>query len=147
MALISNKKARFNYEILETIEAGIVLAGDEVKSIRKGQGSLEGARVLARGGEVFLVGATVPAFQVANAPKDYQNDRSRKLLLSKKQIAEIAAAEGQKGLTVVPLSVYNKGRNLKVEIAIARGKKQHDKREVIKKRDTDRDLRRSLKNN
>lgn len=147
MALISNKKARFNYEILEEIEAGLVLAGYEVKSIRAGHGSLEGARILVRGGEAFLVGASIPPYQVANAPKEYDRERPRKLLLKEREIALIADAESKKGLTVVPLSVYNKGRNLKVEIAIVRGKKNRDKRETIKKRDTERDLRRSLKNN
>lgn len=147
MSLISNKKAHFNYEILEKFEAGLVLAGYEVKSLRKSQGSLEGSRVLVRGNEAFLVGASVPAFQPANAPKNYDPLRPRKLLLNTKEIGKIMAAEGEKGLTVVPISVYNKGRNLKIEIAIGRGKKLHDKRETIKKRDTERDMRRSLKNN
>lgn len=146
MALISNKKAHFNYEILDKFEAGLVLAGYEVKSLRAGQGSLDGSRVIVRGNEAFLVGASIPPFQVSNAPKEYDRERARKLLLNRKEIAQIADAESKKGLTVVPLSVYNKGRNLKVEIGIARGKKMHDKRETIKKRDTDRDLRRSLKN-
>lgn len=147
MALIQNKKARFNYEILETMEAGLVLAGYEVKSLRKSQGSLDGSRVVARGGEAFLVGATISPYQASNMPKDYDPTRTRKLLLHTKQIAEIAAAESQQGLTIVPLSVYNKGRSLKLEIAIVRGKKLHDKRQSIKKRDTERDLRRSLKDN
>jgi SsrA-binding protein len=147
MSLISNKKAHFNYEILEKIEAGLVLHGFEVKSLRKGQGSLEGSRILVRGNEAFLVGATIPAFQPANAPKDYDPMRTRKLLLKQKEIAQALSAESERGLTVVPLSVYNKGRNLKIEIAIAKGKKLHDKRETIKKRDTERDMRRSLKNN
>jgi SsrA-binding protein len=131
MAFISNKKAHFNFEILEKFEAGLVLFGYEVKSIRKGQGSLEGSRILVRGEEAFLVGASIPAFQIANAPKSYDPARPRKLLLNSKEIAEIAGAESQQGLTVVPLSVYNKGRNLK----------------TIKKRDTERDMRRSLKDN
>jgi len=147
MSLISNKKVHFNYEILEKLEAGLVLHGFEVKSLRKGQGSLEGSRVLVRGNEAFLVGASVPAFQPANAPKSYDALRTRKLLLNSKEIGKILTAEGEQGLTVVPLSVYNKGRNLKIEIAIAKGKKLHDKRETIKKRDTERDMRRSLKNN
>ena len=145
MSLIDNKKAAFDYSIQETMEAGLVLEGFEVKSLRAGQGSLKGARVVARGGEAYLVGATVPPFQVANAPKSYDPERSRKLLLNKKQIAQVLSAESEKGLTVIPISVYNKGRNLKLEIAIARGKKSHDKRETIKKRDTERDMRRSLK--
>lgn len=145
MALIRNDKAGFDYTILEEIEAGIELLGLEVKSLRAGQGSLKGARVIARGGEVYLVGATIPAWQVLNAPKSYDATRPRKLLLSKKQIAHVASAEGQDGLTVIPLAVYNKSRKLKLGIAIARGKKKADKRESIKKRDDERRFKRSLK--
>lgn len=145
MALIRNKKAHFNFEILKSFEAGIELLGFEVKSLRAGQGSLEGARVIVRGGEAYLTGVTIPPWQAANAPKDYDPERSRRLLLKKPEIVELADAEEQKGLTAVPISVYNKGRNLKVEVAIARGKKKHDKRETIKRRDTERDLQRRLK--
>jgi SsrA-binding protein len=145
MSLIDNKRGAFDYSIIETMEAGLVLEGFEVKSLRAGQGSLKGARVVARGGEAYLLGATIPAFQVANAPKSYDPERTRKLLLNKKQIAQVLSAESEKGLTIIPLSVYNKGRNLKLEIAIAKGKKMQDKRESIKKRDTERDIQRSLK--
>lgn len=146
MSLIDNKRALHDYSVIETIEAGMVLHGFEVKSLRQGLGSLKGARVVARGGEAYLVGATIPAWQIANAPKSYDPERSRTLLFSSKEIARIAAAEGEKGLTIVPISVYNKGRNLKLEVAIVRGKKLHDKRQDIKKRDTDREIRRTLKN-
>ncbi len=142
MALIRNEKLTFDYTILEEIEAGIELLGSEVKSLRAGQGSLKGARVIARGGEVYLVGATIPAWQVLNAPKDYDATRPRRLLLSKKQIAHVASAEGQSGLTIVPISVYNKARKLKLGIAIARGKKKADKRQDIKKKDDERRMRR-----
>jgi len=144
MSLIENPKVGFDYVILETIEAGLELLGLEVKSLRAGQGSLKGARVVARGGEAYLVGATIPAWQVANAPKSYDPVRTRKLLLSKSQISHILSAEGQDGLTVVPISVYNKSRHLKLSIAIARGKKKADKRQDIKKRDDERRMRRSL---
>ncbi|MCW9054455.1 MAG: SsrA-binding protein SmpB [Candidatus Pacebacteria bacterium] len=143
--LIRNKKATFNFEILETFEAGIELLGFEVKSLRKKQGSLEGAHVLVRGGEVFLVGATIPPFQPANTPVDYDPERSRRLLLSKKEISELADVEAQKGLTIVPISVYSKARKLKLKVAIARGKKKYDKREVIKKRESKRAIERTLK--
>jgi len=123
----------------------MVLHGYEVKSLRAGQGSLKGARVVARGGEAYLVGATIPAWQAANAPKSYDPERTRKLLLNIKEIGRISSAEGEKGLTIIPISVYNRDRNLKLEIAIARGKKKEDKRETIKKRDTERDIRRTLK--
>src|SRR5580700_8575002 len=107
MSLIDNKRATFDYSIIETMEAGLELLGYEVKSLRAGQGSLKGARVVARGGEAYLVGATIPAWQIANAPKTYDPERSRKLLLNKKQIAQVLSAESEKGLTIIPLSVYN----------------------------------------
>lgn len=142
MSLIRNDKVGFDYTILEEIETGLELLGLEVKSLRAGQGSLKGARVIARGGEAYLVGATIPAWQIANAPKSYEATRTRKLLLSKRQIAHISSAEGQDGLTIVPLAVYNKGRKLKLGIAIARGKKKADKRQSIKKRDVKRQMAR-----
>src|ERR1700730_9133488 len=110
MSLIDNKRVTFDYVLLESIEAELSLHGDEMKSLRKGQGSLKGARVVARGGEAYLVGATIPAWQPANAPKSYDPERTRRLLLSQKEIAHVASAEGEKGLTIVPLKVYNKGR-------------------------------------
>ena len=145
MALLRNDKIGFDYVILEEIEAGLELLGTEVKSLRAGQGSLKGARVVARGGEAYLVGATIPAWQVANAPSTYDAVRTRRLLLSKKQIAQVSAAEGQDGLTIVPISVYSRGRHLKLSIGIACGKKKADKRQDIKKRDDERRIRRTLK--
>lgn len=145
MALIRNDKIGFDYTILEEIEAGLELLGTEVKSLRAGQGSLKGARVVARGGEAYLVGATIPAWQAANAPKDYDATRTRRLLLSKKQIAQVLSAEGQDGLTIVPISVYNARQHLKLSIGIAKGKKKADKRQDIRKRDDERRMQRSLK--
>jgi len=145
MSLIENKKVGLDYTILEEIEAGLELLGFEVKSLRAGRGSLKGAHVVARGGEAYLVGATIPAWQIANAPKAYDPERSRRLLLSQKEIAHVASAEGEKGLTIVPLKVYNKGRRLKLSIAIARGKKKEDKRHTIRKREEDRRIERTLK--
>lgn len=143
--LVSNKKASMNYEYLDKIEAGLELLGLEVKSLRKGQGNLEGSYVIIRGGEAYLTGATIPPFQTNNTPKDYDPMRNRKLIITKAEIAKLAAQEAKKGLTIVPISVYNKGSKLKLEIAIARGKREFDKRETIKKRDTERDMRRTLK--
>ena len=143
--LVKNKKAHFNYEILEVFEAGLDLLGTEVKALRSGKGSLDGARVIIRGNEAFLINANIPAFQPANAPKKFEAERNRKLLLTKKELAELADKEGAKGLTIIPISVYNKGRYLKVKIAIARGKKKFDKRESIKKKDSKRDMERTLK--
>ena len=140
-----NRKARFNYEILEKYETGIELLGTEVKSVRAGQMSLEGAFVIARGGETFLINANIPPFQPKNAPKDYDPLRNRKLLLTKKEIAELAGSEKNKSLTIVPISVYNKNRKIKAEIALVKGKKKFDKRETLKKRDSDREIRREYK--
>ena len=145
MALVENKKAHLEYSIIEEIEAGLALHGFEVKSLRAGLGSLKGARVVARGGEAFLVGASIPPWQISNAPKSYDPERTRKLLLSKKEIAHVASAEGEKGLTIVPLRVYNKSRKLKLAIAIARGKKKEDKREIIRAREEKRRIERTLK--
>lgn len=145
MALVENKKVGFDYTLLEEMEAGLELVGLEVKSLRAGRGSLKGARIVARGGEAYLVGATIPPWQVSNTPKSYDPERPRRLLLSEKEIAHIASAEGQKGLTIVPLSVYNKGRNLKLSIAIARGKKGADKRSTIQAREEKRRMARTLK--
>lgn len=144
-ALISNRKAGFDYEIMEKYEAGIELLGFEVKAVRKHQGSFEGAYVTVRGGEAFLINFDLPPYQAGNTPEDYDSRRQRKLLLNKKQIAEIGNIENKKGLTIVPISMYNKGRKLKIEIAIVRGKKKFDKRETLKKRQTDRDLAREFR--
>jgi len=145
MSLVENKKFHLNYEILETYEAGLSLIGLEVKSLKKGQGSLDGSRVLIRGGEAFLVGATIPPYQASNTPADYDPTRPRRLLLSKKEIKELATKGEQKGLTIIPISVYNNGNKIKLKIALARGKKKYDKREDIKKHDLERDLGRTLK--
>ncbi len=145
MALIHNKKAGFNYEFLEKHEAGIKLLGFEVKALKNGQGSLEGAYVIVRGEEAFVVGMQIPPYQPANTPKNYDPMRPRKLLLAKKEIRALAGIEDKKGLTIVPVSVYNKKQKIKVEIAVGRGKKQYDKRESIKKKDTERESRRTLK--
>ena len=121
------------------------MLGFEVKSLKKGQGSLVGARVSVRGNEAFAVNINIPPYQPKNTPKDYDPERPRKLLLGKKEVLELSKVEGQKGLTIVPISVYNKGRKLKLEIAVVRGKKKYDKRQTLKKRDTEREIRRDFK--
>lgn len=143
--LIQNRKVFFNYEILEKFDSGIELFGFEVKTLRAGQGSLEGSHVIVRGNEAFLTGAFIPAFQPKNAPADYEPKRNRRLLLNKKEIAKLTGIEAKGNLTIVPISVYNSGRYIKIKIAIGRGKKKFDKRETIKRRDTDRDVRREFK--
>jgi len=140
-----NRKAKFNYEILEKYETGIKLLGVEVKSVRKGQMSLEGAFIIVRGGEVFLINANIPPYQPKNISKDYDSLRNKKLLLTKKEINKLINNEKNKSLTIIPISVYNKNRKIKVEIALVKGKKKYDKRESIKKRETDREIRREYK--
>ena len=146
MAFIENKKARFDFELMTTFEAGHELYGHEVKAIKKSMGSFEGARVVVRGGEVFLIGASITAYQQSNTPKSYDPERARRLLLNKKEMAELATLEKKKGLTILPIKWYNKGRRLKLEIAVARHKKKYDKRAALKERDEKRQIERTLKN-
>lgn len=145
MALIDNKKAYFNYEILDTYEAGIELLGYEVKAVRGSKGSLDGAHVTIVANEAFIVGLLVSPYQVKNTPEEYNPRRQRKLLLKKKEIETLIKRTGEKGLTIVPIKLYNKNSKIKVEVALVRGKKKYDKRETIKKRDIERDLGRTLK--
>ncbi|MBL1434232.1 SsrA-binding protein SmpB [Candidatus Wolfebacteria bacterium] len=143
--LVKNKKAHFDFEILEEIEAGVELLGTEVKALKSNLGSLVGARVVVRGGEALLIGATIPSYQPNNTPENYDPERTRRLLLSKKQVLEVQSAEESDGLTTIPLSWYNKGRLVKLSIGIGRGKKKADKRQKIKARDIARDIGRALK--
>lgn len=145
MTLIANKKATLRFEVLETYQAGLELQGFEVKSIRSKLGNLEGARVIVRGGEAFIVGMTVPPFQQANTPKTYDPERPRKLLLSRKEIGELLDAESKKGLTVVPLELYNNGRYLKARIAIVRGKGKADRREDLKRLEAKKEADRAMR--
>lgn len=144
--LIGHKRAKFDYEILETFEAGIVLSGYEVKSVRNGRAKIDGSYIVVRGGEAFLVGASISPYQGANMPKEYDPERPRKLLLNKKQIGELSDQSEKRGLTIVPISMYNKGRNIKVQVCVVKGKKEYDKREKIKDREGDRAILRTLKN-
>ena len=146
VSMIKNRKASFKYDIQEKITAGIELLGYEVKALRNGQGSLEGSHITVRGNEAYLIGAHISPYQPKNTPKEYDPDRNRRLLLTKEEIEKMEGIERRKGLTIVPLSVYNAGRWIKIEIGVARGKKKFNKRETIKKRDTEREIRRTLKN-
>ena len=143
--LIKNKKATFNYEILEKFDAGIELFGYEVKSIKNKNGNLKGSHITVRGGEVFLLNVNIPPYQPANTPDNYDPERNRRLLLTKKEIRKLAELETKRGLTIIPISMYNKSGKIKVEIAVVRGKKKFDKRESIKKRDMKRDVEREIK--
>jgi len=144
--LIEHKKAHFDYEILETYEAGVQLFGGEVKSLRNHQGKLEGAHITVRGGEAFLLNSEIPLYQPTNETGGgYEPKRNRRLLLNKKELAELVTAEEQAGLTIIPLSMYNRGRLIKLRLGIARGKKKSDKRQTIKKREALRDIAREVK--
>jgi SsrA-binding protein len=143
-SLSKNKKAFHDYEILEKFEAGIALNGDEVKSIRNGQANLKGSYIDVLGSEAFLNEAHISRYKLSSR-KDYDPTRKRKLLLHKKQILKIEQAAKEKGKTVVPLELYLKGGLIKVEVGICRGKKLHDKREVLKKRAQDLEIKRQLK--
>lgn len=140
-----NRKVHFDYEILETYEAGLVLSGPEVKSIKNGRMNLAGSYITFHDGELFLTGSSIAPYQPKNQPADYDPSRSRKLLLRKKEIMSLAGKIKQKGLTLVPLKVYNKGRRIKLEFAIVRGKKKYDKRATISKRESARNIERELK--
>jgi SsrA-binding protein len=142
---ITNRRARFDFEIIDTLEAGIALLGNEAKSIRNGRAKLDGSYVLVRGGEAFWVGGSIAPYQMANTPKSYDPERPRKLLLSKKELVRLSRATEQERLTAVGISLYSKGRKIKLQIGIARGKKKADKREAIKARDVKRDINRTLK--
>jgi SsrA-binding protein len=140
----SNRKARFEYHILDSYEAGMVLRGTEIKSIRKGQISLQEAYVRTDGQEAWLVGAHIAPYEHASA-KQHEPDRDKKLLLNKREIREIWNEVRIKGMTVIPLRVYLKGGKAKLEIGLAKGKRQYDKRDSIKERDIAREESRRSK--
>ena len=150
-----NKKAGFDYEILEKYEAGVVLFGQEVKSIKTGHINLSGSYVVIRGparnaahsaagGEPFLIGVKVPPYQPNNAGADYDEERPKKLLLNKKEINELIGKTKQKGFSLIPLKVYDNNGRIKLEFGLARGKRKYNKKEKIKERDVEREINREL---
>ena len=143
--LTENKKVGFDYDILEKYRAGIVLTGQEVKSIKLGRANIKSAFVVLRGEEVFLIGCNVPPYQPNNLNKEYLPERTRKLLLHKEEIKELIGKQKQKGLTLKPLLVYTLKGKVKLEFALAKNKKKSDKREKIKKREVNREMRRAFK--
>ncbi len=142
--LVVNRQARFNYEILEKFEAGISLVGTEVKSIREGKGNIKEAYADIRGGEAWLIGAHISPYSHGNIT-NHDPLRDRKLLLNAREIDKLQGKVMEKGLTLVPLRLYLKGRLIKLELGVARGKKLVDKREDIKKRDQEREIQREIK--
>ncbi len=143
--LAENRKAYFNYGVLEKFDAGLVLLGTEVKSIKLGRINLAGSYVVFKGEELYLIGAKIPPYQPKNAPFDYNPERPRKLLLNKTEIKKLIGKTKQKGLTLIPLKVYTKNAKIKLEFGIAKGRKKFDKRELIKKREAEREIKKVLK--
>jgi SsrA-binding protein len=139
-----NRKARYEYELLERIEAGIVLTGTEVKSLRTGKASLDEAYAEITGEEVWLLGCDIPEYLQANR-MNHVAKRKRKLLLHRKEIEKLGTKSGEKGLTLIPLSIYFKNGMAKVEISLAKGRKTYDKRQAIKSNEAKRDIDRALK--
>lgn len=139
--IAENRRARFDYEISQSYEAGIELKGYEVKSAKGGRLQIAGAHVLIRGGEAWLVNSHIPAYQAGNMPPDYEEDRARRLLLSKEEIKELQGLLVDKSVHTIPLRAYLKHGFIKIELGLGRSRKKSDKREVIKKRTHRREMR------
>jgi len=142
--LVSNRRARHDYEILETFEAGIALVGTEVKSLRAHEASLQEAYVKILGDEIYLIGCSINPYRFGNI-HNHEERRDRKLLMHKREIVHLKRATQEKGLTIVPLAIYLKEGRVKVKIATARGKKHHDKRASIRERQEKRTIQRAVK--
>lgn len=140
-----NKKAKRDYEVIESLEAGVVLSGGEVKSLRSGQGNFLGSRVVIEDGETWLSGFSISRYKFDGSEEDYESDRMRKLLIKNHEKRRLMVKAKGGGLTLIPLAVYNKRGLIKVEIGLVRGKKKYEKREVLKKRKQKRDLSRRFK--
>jgi len=143
-SLAYNRRAGFDYELLETYEAGLELLGTEVKSVRAGNISLKGAFVTIKDDQAWLTNATIPPWQVANSPADYDPLRTRRLLLSKNELKHLIGSR-EEGLTIVPIKVYSKGPWIKAQIALARGKRKYNKKQAKKEQDIKRDAERFLR--
>jgi len=142
--IASNRKALFNYEIFERAEAGMALMGSEVKSIREGGLNFRDSFVDFRGGELWLVGCLIGPYSHSNI-QNHAEGRERKLLLHKKEILKLGGKATERGYTIIPLKAYFKNGRVKIEIGLARGKKAHDKRESIKRKDLDRETRQAVR--
>ncbi len=140
---ILNRKARYDYEVLDSYEAGIVLTGTEIKSIRNGNANLKDSYAIIKNGEIFLLNMHISEYKEGNI-FNHDETRTRKLLLHKKEIKKINDKVSIKGLTLVPLKLYFKNGKAKIELAVARGKHTYDKKETIKQRDLEREMRKSL---
>ncbi|MDD2785848.1 MAG: SsrA-binding protein SmpB [Patescibacteria group bacterium] len=143
--LATNRKAGFDYERLEEFEAGLVLTGQEVKSIRDGGAKIGAAHIVLQGGRLRLIGAIISRYKKASAQSPHDSERTRDLLMNAKEIQYLAGKLGQKGLTLIPISLYTRGQRIKVGFWLARGKKTFEKRQKIKSRDLDREISRFQK--
>jgi SsrA-binding protein len=142
--LSENRRARFDYDILETYEAGIELIGHEVKSVKYGRANLAGAYAILRGNEIFLLNCEIPPYQQNNVPENYDPSRTRRLLLRKNEIKELTGKLKDKGLSLIALSFYTKKNLVKVELGLGHSRKKGDKRDLLKKRAHEREIERSL---
>lgn len=140
-----NKHGLWNYEILEEFEGGLVLTGAEVKSIRNGKANLRESFGTVKNNEIWLTNTHISPYLPANN-QDYEPTRSRKILLSRREIDRIIGKVQEKGITLVPVRIYDKNGKIKIQLGLGRGKKKHDKREVLRRRDTDREIKREIKN-
>lgn len=137
-----NRKVNFDFEIIDKYEAGVILTGHEAKAIKAGKATLTGAFVSVKDGKAEILNMSIKPYQPNNTPENYKEDRPRELLLNKKELKKLEIEQEGKGLTIVPISLYNKGDLIKLEIALAKRKRKADKRETIKKRDVDKKIRR-----
>lgn len=145
MTLAKNPRAKFDYDILKTYEAGIVLSGQEVKSTRSGNVSLKGAYAALHNGELWLLNAHIGPYKKAGSLEDYEPTHSRKLLLHKRELKELIGKLQAERLTLIPISVYTARRRIKVELGLGRGRKRFEKREVIKKRSVQKEIQQALR--
>jgi SsrA-binding protein len=143
--LAENRRIRFEYEIIETVEAGIELKGFEVKAVKAGRASITGAFARAEGTTLWLLGADIPPYQPDNTPREYDQKRARRLLVKRKEAGRLAGKRVSERLTIIPTKMYSKRGLIKIELALARPKKLHDKRETIKRREANRTIERTLK--
>lgn len=141
MTITTNKRAYFDYQILENYEAGIELKGFEVKSIKNGRINLAGSYAILKDNQLWLLNTDIPPYQPKNMPADYDSKRTRRLLLKKSEIKGLIGKTHEKGLTLVPLKVYTKNRIIKVEIGLGKIRKKQDKRELLKKREDEKSIR------
>lgn len=145
MSIVTHKKATLNYDVLEKFEGGLELQGSEVKSIRAGKIKLDGSYIINVDDEVFLKNAEISPYQPNNVPKNFEGTRLIKILISKKEILKLKQKVDKEGLALIPLSIFNKGTKLKLDFALAKGKKKHDKRQDIKKREDNIEILRVIK--